>query len=114
MRARPALLTAVTAVDLTGAIVGLSGELDSAVVDVVTEVLNDQLDAGRRHVLLDVSELAFCSCAGLGCLVVSRHRFAAVGGTLTMTGLNDCVGRLLELTDLIQFFATSPAVAGTK
>ena len=109
--ARPALLTTVTAVDLTDAIVGLSGELDLAVVNAVTEVLDAQLDAGRRHVLLDVSELAFCTCAGLGCLMASRHRLAAVGGTLTLTGLNDSLRRLLQLTDLIQSFATPQPVA---
>lgn len=110
--APPPLLITVTPADLTGATVGVTGELDLAVIDELTQVLNAQLEAGRRHVLIDVSDLAFCSCAGLGSLMASRHRFAAVGGTLTLTGLERYLGRLLRLTDLEQFFAPPGPVAG--
>ena len=111
---RPALLVTVKAVDITGAIVRVTGELDLAATDMLTAALNAQLDAGRRDVLIDMSDLAFCSCAGLGSLVASHHRFVAAGGTLTLTGFEGCVGRLLRLTDLDQFFATSEAIPGAR
>ena len=98
--APPALLVTVTDVDLAGATIRVTGQLDLAAVDILTEVLDAQLDAGRIDVRIDVSDVAFCSCAGLGSLLASRHRFAAAGGTLTLIGLDGCVGRLLRLTDL--------------
>ena len=105
--ARPALLITVNAVNLTGVIVAVTGELDFAVTRALTTVLDAQLDAGRRDVLIDVSNLAFCSCAGLGAILASRHRLAAVGGTLTLTGLEGYLERLLRLTELDQVFLTA-------
>jgi anti-anti-sigma factor len=93
-----ALAVTVAELDATRALVGVTGELDLAVTGTLTDVLNGQLAAGRRVVLLDLSDLEFCSCAGLGALLANRSRFRDAGGALTLVGAPDCLKRLVQLT----------------
>ena len=101
----------VTPVDQTRSNVTVTGELDLAVVPFLTDVLDREFADGRRDLMIDVSDLTFCSCAGLGGLLASRHRIAAAGGTLTLTDLAGCVGRLLHLTDHVGHGSELPAAA---
>jgi anti-anti-sigma factor len=107
-----ALLVVVSPVDSGDAVVVVAGDLDLAVVDVLRDVLDCQLAAGCRDVLIDLAGLSFCSCAGLAMLVEVHRRFEAVGGTVTLTGLEGCVGRLLRLIDLDHVFGSPEVVGG--
>lgn len=104
---RAALVVAVLPLDATAARVRIAGELDLAVVDVLTDAFDGQLSVGRSELVLDVSGLTFCSCSGLDALLAARHRLAAAGGWLTLTGLNYMMARLLRLTGLETVLTTS-------
>ncbi len=97
---RAVLVVAVLPIDATAVSVRVAGELDLAVVDVLSDALDGQLSVGRPELVLDVSGLTFCSCSGLEALLAARHRLAAAGGGLTLTGLNYMMVRLLRLTGL--------------
>ena len=112
--ARAVFLITVTRVDQTRSNVTVTGELDMAVVPFLTDVLDREFAGGARDLLIDVSDLSFCSCAGLAGLLASRHRLAAAGGTLTLTGLAGCVGRLLRLTDHVGHGSELPAAANVQ
>jgi anti-sigma B factor antagonist len=107
--ARAVLAVTVARHEPTHSNVKVTGELDLAVVPFLTDVMNRELAAGSRHLLVDVSELTYCSCAGLGALLATRHRFTSAGGTLTLTGLEGYLGRLMRLTDHLEHRSGRPA-----
>lgn len=78
----------------------LHGELDLA----VAPRLEDALRAGGcpavRRLVIDLSDLTFCSCAGLAVLLVEHHRRRAVNSSLLLTAPTDAVRRVLSLTGL--------------
>lgn len=83
----------------------VAGELDLATVGRLAAVLEQQYQAGRCFARLDLSEVSFLDCAGLGVLVHAHHRFLA-HGTLILTGVSPRIQRLLELTGLDQVLFT--------
>jgi anti-anti-sigma factor len=76
------------------------GELDLAARDALAEVLQEQEDAGRRIVRLDLSHVTFLDCSCLGVLVSSHQRFLELHGLLVLTVTDGSVVRLLEMTGL--------------
>jgi anti-anti-sigma factor len=76
------------------------GELDLAARPALAEGLQQQQDAGRRFVRLDLSGVTFLDCSCLGVLVAFHHRFLELHGLLILTGVNAHVARLLTLIGL--------------
>ena len=103
-------------IDTTHALVQLRGELDVASEPLVTAVLENQLGLGRRFVLLDLSRLSFCDCAGLHAIVAGHHAFVAAGGALRLAGLTRRLSRLLKLAHLDEVLILNdrPVVTRTK
>lgn len=92
-----------------------SGELDLDTSRVLADALASQLAGGRRYVRLDLSELAFCDCAGLDVLVQAHQRFLTARGTLRLTGVGPRIMRLVKLTGLDRtLFAVFVAAALTS
>lgn len=94
---------------------------DVTVVDVVGEVdlssapgLSDQLaalfDAGRRLVLVDLTEVTFLDSTGLGTLVAGRNRAEEVGGRLPLVATGDRVLKLFRITGLDEVFEIYPSL----
>ena len=84
------------------------GELDLAARDALAEVLQQQEDAGRRIVRLDLSQVTFLDCSCLGVLVSSHQRFLELRGLLVLTVTDGSVARLLEMTGLGESLFTVP------
>ena len=112
--ARAVFLVTVTPLDQRRANVKVTGELDLATVPFLTDLLDREFAVGARDLVIDVTDLSFCSCAGLAGLLASRHRLAAAGGTLTLTGCEGWVGRLLRLTDRVGGTSELPAAASEQ
>jgi anti-anti-sigma factor len=91
------------------AVFRLCGELDVCSVDLFSAVLAHHVNAGRRHVRLDLSGLAFLDCAGLTALVEGHHRLADEGGELTLTHVGARALRLMQMTDLDLILNIVPA-----
>lgn len=69
-------------------------------------ILQQQRDAGRHLVRLNLSELSMLDRAGLDVLVKAHHQFLAAGGALVMTGVRGRIARLLQITGLDQTLFT--------
>jgi anti-sigma B factor antagonist len=81
----------------------------------VHENLSDFQNALRREdvptMILDLSEVPYMDSAGLGSLVgayVSRHKS---GRRTVLTGVNEKVLHLLEITRMVNLFAIFPSLA---
>jgi len=85
-------------------LVRLRGDLDLDSSDDLADRLADQICAPARTVLLDVSQVTFCSSAGLGVLADAGRRATADGIDLLLVGVGRTVHRPLEVTGLGSHF----------
>ncbi|WP_431676199.1 STAS domain-containing protein [Kitasatospora sp. KL5] len=97
--------------DTTPAIVAARGDIDLATAPRLRRVLARALKT-HRDVVLDLSEVTFIDCAGLGALVEARNLAGRRGGRLVLRGAGPCVVRLIRLTGLGGYLAVErrPAV----
>lgn len=82
--------------------VHLGGELDIVTTPELNAVLDQLLDDGRRHLLVDLAELTFCDSGGLSAFVRGDDRAGARGGWLRLTGATGRVDRLLRISGLVE------------
>lgn len=68
------------------------------------QVILDEVEQGVRLVIVDFSKSAYIDSSGLGALVSLGKRLREVGGDLRLTGLNDDLRTLFELTRLDSLF----------
>jgi anti-sigma B factor antagonist len=78
-------------------IVRLSGELDIATVDGLTDRL---IEIAGSTVVVDLAELSFMDSTGLSALVVAKNRMESDGDVLMLTRPRPNVRRVLEITGL--------------
>ena len=63
------------------------------------------LDKGERRILIDFSQTGYIDSSGLGALVSISKRVREGGGELRLSGLNEDLRSLFELTKLDTLFA---------
>jgi anti-sigma B factor antagonist len=68
------------------------------------DLVNQALDAGARKFLIDFSRTGYIDSSGLGALVALSKRVRELGGELRLSGLNEDLRSLFELTKLDTLF----------
>ncbi|HSM05575.1 MAG TPA: STAS domain-containing protein [Longimicrobiales bacterium] len=87
----------VTVVDVEGQlIVGNRQELKQRVLE--------ELDAGERRFVVDFRDTGYIDSSGLGVLVSLSKKIREQGGELRLSGLNEDLRTLFELTKLDTLF----------
>lgn len=81
-------------------LIGVNGRLDQSLNQKLEETLNDLLDAGHTHLVVDLTHTTYINSGGLRCLVSAWRRAKATQGTLTLCGLNS---RLQEIFAMVGF-----------
>jgi anti-sigma B factor antagonist len=71
----------------------------------------DALEAGERRFLVDFTRTGYIDSSGLGVLVSLSKKIRDEGGDLRLSGLNDDLKTLFELTKLDTLFAISDTAA---
>lgn len=74
----------------------------------------DQFGAQAGRLIIDASAIAFIDSRGLETLVTLGERASATGRTLKLSGLNETVREVFELTevaDLFEYYETPGAAA---
>ena len=84
------------------AVLKLAGELDVATADLLRERVRDLLGHGTdvHRLVLDLAGLEFLDVTGLGALLETRRKLAALGGTLALRRPRPMVLRMLSLLNL--------------
>lgn len=85
-------------------LVRLSGELDIASTDRLTEALNEI--AGST--VVDLSGLSFIDSSGVAALVRAQQQLAAEGHSLTLTRPSSAVARVFEILGIMFLLETDP------
>ncbi len=81
-------------------LIGVNGRLDQGLNPKLEDTLNELLDGGHHHLVVDLTQATYINSGGLRCLVSAWRRAKADGGTLTLCGLNE---RLQEIFSMVGF-----------
>jgi anti-sigma B factor antagonist len=71
------------------------------------DLIQSALDGGARRLLIDFSGTGYIDSSGLGALVSISKRVREAGGELRLSGLNEDLRSLFELTKLDTLFTIS-------
>jgi anti-anti-sigma factor len=91
-------------------IVVVGGELDIHSAPGLGEALAPAADAGR-HLILDVSGLRFCDCAGLSLFLRTQERARAAGGSLHLAAPTGSMRRLITVARMSDVLTVTASVA---
>ncbi|HEX4790600.1 MAG TPA: STAS domain-containing protein [Actinospica sp.] len=105
------LRTEVTSPPASGhAVLSVAGELDLAEVQTLRTAVARCLDERPgRHLVLDVSALAFCDCSGMHALRWTARQARAAGGDFSLRGADETLCRLFSLTGAYELLAAAGA-----
>jgi anti-sigma B factor antagonist len=92
----------------------ITGELDHGSAPHLQRALEEAYAERCRHLVIDVTGLAFCDSTGISVFLGARHAMAAREGSVALAGLNARVERIFRLTGLASAFATYPTAAEAR
>lgn len=84
-----------------------SGKLDELQAELLAVILTEQLAAGHKWLIVNLSEVEFLSSAGLKALVAAWQRVRDQKGELALASVNRRVGEVLEMIGLDMVFTIS-------
>ncbi|MER7722417.1 STAS domain-containing protein [Streptomyces sp. NPDC096323] len=84
--------------------VTLAGELDLDSGPAVQEAVSACLEEEVTSLWLDLTDVSFCDCAGLGALFRARTAVLRAGADLVVEGVGSQLGRLLRLVGAEDLF----------
>ncbi|WGF88295.1 STAS domain-containing protein [Marinivivus vitaminiproducens] len=84
--------------------------LDAALVPEFRTTMTDKIAAGRRRIILDLSEVNFVDSSGLGAIVLCLKQVGR-NGAFVVAGAQGAVARLFKLTRLDKVIRLYPNVA---
>ena len=88
-------------------IVRVEGQLVVGNRNELKEHLQGLLEKGERRFLIDFAQTGYIYSSGLGALVALARKVREEGGDLRLSGLNEDLRSLFELTKLDTLFAIS-------
>jgi anti-sigma B factor antagonist len=87
------------------AVVQVEGQLIVGNRQELKDLVQAALDKGERRLLIDFSRTGYIDSSGLGALVSISKRVREAGGDLRLSGLNEDLRSLFELTKLDTLFS---------
>jgi len=88
-----------------GAVVRIEGEVDLFSAPDLRTTLDNLIEAGTRHIVVDLATVEFLDSSGLGALVGALKHLRAIGsGTILLAAPPPPVRKILELTGINQVF----------
>lgn len=87
------------------AVLDLHGKLTvSSNSEVLDRTVHELIQLRAKRILLNVSDLTFLDCSGVGHLLRTRARIVQAGGSIALSGANYRVRHILELFRLGRLF----------
>lgn len=87
---------------VTATVVEVDGELDMDSAPMLRAVLDDAMDRGDVHIVVDAAKLRFCDSVGLSVLLTTHFASEARDGYLRLASPNDQLLHLLNVVGLAQ------------
>jgi anti-sigma B factor antagonist len=81
-------------------VVTVTGEIDLFTAPEFKQRVSAPIDAGRSHVIVDLSETTFIDSSSLGVLIGAHRRLKLRGGSLVVVCDNDAIVKTFRITGL--------------
>lgn len=82
----------------------LEGEVDVYTAPLLRQEIMDQVDAGVKNLLVNLSKVEYLDSTGLGILIGGVKRLKEQGGSLRLVGPSARITRIFEITGLNKIF----------
>jgi len=69
------------------------------------------IDAGRRHVVLELSQVAFLNSVNIAAIIAARNKVVALEGKVMLADLNDRVKAIFKVLKLERIFELNRSLA---
>ena len=88
----------------------LEGDIDLHVSPVVTESLNAIIKKKPERIVIDLSRATYIDSAGVAALILAMQEVEAYGGMLLLSGLQETLRSIFEISGLDRIFRIFPDV----
>jgi len=85
-------------------IVSVIGEIDLFTAPEFKQHVAAPIDAGRKHVVVDLTETTFIDSSSLGVLIGAHRRLRRYEGSLVIVCNNDAIAKTFRITGLDSVF----------
>ena len=92
------------AVDDSTHVIELGGEVDLYTAPEFKERMVELIEAGKNHIVVDLSEATFIDSTTLGVLVGGVKRLRPSGGSLALVCTDENITKIFEITGLDRVF----------
>ena len=92
------------------ALLDLDGGLDHTTTAEFVEKMDRLLEAGRKHVILDLEHLSYASDWGLAALERVHHHYTSQGGRIVFARLHSATAAVLRVSHLARLFDLYPTI----
>src|SRR6266705_1159007 len=82
----------------------LEGDIDLHVSPAVTESLNPMIKTNPERLVIDLSRATYIDSAGLAALILAMQEVEAYGGQFFLSGLQETIRSILEISRLDRIF----------
>ncbi|MEJ7750105.1 MAG: STAS domain-containing protein [Thermoleophilaceae bacterium] len=86
-------------------VIELGGEIDLYTAPEFKERMVELIDAGKKHIVVDLSTATFIDSTTLGVLVGGVKRLRPTGGALALVCSDQNITKIFEITGLDRVFA---------
>ncbi|MGH3326629.1 MAG: STAS domain-containing protein [Streptomycetales bacterium] len=92
------------------AVIETAGQIDVYTAAQFRQEITDAIDAGKRHLIIDLNQIVFLDSTGLGVLVGGLKRVRTLGGSLSVVCSDLDVLRPFHITGLDKVFVIHDTV----
>ena len=85
-------------------VVAVRGEIDLFTAPELKQRLTDAIEAGKRRIVVDLSETSFLDSTALGVLIGAVKRLRSDDGALVVVNVDQSIAKTFEITGLDQIF----------
>lgn len=98
------------AVDDERHVVAVTGEIDLFTAPEFKQRVSAPIDAGRTHVVVDLTDTTFIDSSSLGVLIGAHRRLRRLEGSLVIVCSNDAIVKTFRITGLDGVFTIVPTL----
>ena len=91
-------------------VLALEGDIDLHVSPAVTESLNAMIKKKPERIVIDLSRATYIDSAGMAALILAMQEVEAYGGEFFLSGLQETVRSIFEISRLDRTFRIFPDV----
>jgi len=92
-------------------VISLSGQLMGGPdAEAVRQLVRENLDAGRKKLVIDIGDVSWVNSTGLGILIASHVTISNAGGALKLSRVSHRISQIFMVTKLHTVFETHPTV----